>query len=129
MAFLAGLLNLPVFVPSNLAVLQAGPWSAGAGAVAVADVCECVCRRHDTIPPPACPSVQVRSSTRLWCVSEDNGLPAAVYPLPTILHTVQGVECGVHSTGPPPAVTLMQLSSWSLRSTRNTTNSEHPTHS
>lgn len=48
MAFLAGLLNLPVFVSSNLAVLQAGPWSAGAGAVAVADVCECVCRRHNS---------------------------------------------------------------------------------
>lgn len=65
MAFLAGLLNLPFFVPSNLAVLQAGPWSAGAGAgaVAVADVCVCA---DDTIPPPACPSVQVRSSTRLW---------------------------------------------------------------
>lgn len=43
-ALLAGLLNLPVFVPSNLAVLLAGPWSAGAGAgaVAVADVCACV---------------------------------------------------------------------------------------
>lgn len=58
MAFLAGLLNLPVFVPSNLAVLLECRCSCS---------CMYVCA-DDTSPPPACPSVQVRSSTRLWRV-------------------------------------------------------------
>lgn len=69
MAFLAGLLNLPVFVPSNLAVLLECRCSCS---------CSCMCEcADDTIPPPACPSVQVRSSTRLWRV-----VRLTVYPLP-----------------------------------------------
>lgn len=120
MAFLAGLLNLPVFVPSNLAVLLD---------------CRCRCRHScscrcmyvcadDTIPPPACPSVQVRSSTRLWRVVRltVHQLLFIRFLILYVCTTVQGVECSAHSTGPPP-VTLMQLS------TRNTTKNEDPTHS
>lgn len=108
MAFLAGLLNLPVFVPPNLAVLLE---------------CRCRCRRScscrcmcvcadDTIPPPACPSVQVRSSTRLWLTVHQ--LLFIRFLILYVCTTVQGVECRAHSTGPPP-VTLMQ------HFTRNTT--------